>query len=74
MYSSHCLLCREALADLYRKLLLKYPIMLLEDPFEQESFGEFMKFTSSVDCQVSVSIFDAMVVAAMNVLQKAMWL
>ncbi|CAK0769659.1 phosphopyruvate hydratase eno2 [Coccomyxa viridis] len=46
------LLSAEALAELYTKLLLTYPIMLLEDPFEEDSFCEFTKFTSLVDCQV----------------------
>lgn len=38
---------------MYRKLLLEYPIILLEDPFEEESFSDFTRLTSSVDCQVS---------------------
>ena len=51
--SSQIYPCREALAELYRKLLLEYPIILLEDPFEEESFSDFTRLTSSVDCQVS---------------------
>ena len=55
-YSSKFRPCREALAELYTKLLLTYPIILLEDPFEEESFYEFTKFTSLVDCQVSAKM------------------
>ncbi len=55
-YSSKFRPCREALAELYTKLLLTYPIMLLEDPFEEDSFCEFTKFTSLVDCQVSAKM------------------
>ncbi|BDA47873.1 Enolase [Coccomyxa sp. Obi] len=46
------LLSAEALGELYKKLLKGYPIIFFEDPFEQESFNDFTKFTSSVDCQV----------------------
>lgn len=47
---------REELAGLYAKLLQKYPIVFFEDPFEEESFSEFTKFTAAVDCQVGAGM------------------
>ncbi|CAL5220022.1 g1968 [Coccomyxa viridis] len=46
------LLSAEELAGLYTKFAQKYPIVFFEDPYEEESFSEFTKFTASVDCQV----------------------
>ncbi len=51
--STHAGPCREELAGLYTKFAQKYPIVFFEDPYEEESFSEFTKFTASVDCQVS---------------------
>jgi enolase len=43
---------RQELAEMYMELLTVYPVILLEDPFEEESFDVFAKFTASADCQV----------------------
>ena len=51
--------CREELAGLYTKFAQKYPIVFFEDPFEEESFSEFTKFTASVDCQVRSTLAQA---------------
>ena len=53
MISTDACSCREELAGLYTKFSQKYPIVFFEDPFEEESFSEFTKFTASVKCQVS---------------------
>lgn len=38
----------DALSDLYRDLVSKYPIKSIEDPFDQDDFDAYTKFTHSI--------------------------
>lgn len=43
-----------ALADLYKDLIKKYPIVSVEDPFEQDDWENYTKFTADVGKEVQV--------------------
>ena len=45
-------LTSEKLMELYIKLIKKYPIISIEDPFDENDFTTFKKFTSLVDIQI----------------------
>ncbi|EPZ33681.1 enolase [Rozella allomycis CSF55] len=40
------------LADLYRNFVKEYPIVSIEDPFDQDDFSSFSQLTSSVPVQI----------------------
>jgi enolase len=42
----------EKLADLYRSFIKDYPIVSIEDPFDQDDFEAYTKLTSSVNIQI----------------------
>ena len=42
----------EALADMYRDWAKRYPIVSVEDPFDQDDWDSWVKYTASVDHQV----------------------
>uniref|UniRef100_A0A3B4ZNP0 phosphopyruvate hydratase n=1 Tax=Stegastes partitus TaxID=144197 RepID=A0A3B4ZNP0_9TELE len=42
----------EQLGDLYRNFIKNYPVQSIEDPFDQDDWENWSKFTSSVDIQV----------------------
>lgn len=42
----------EQLADLYRSFVKDYPIVSIEDPFDQDDFESYASLTPSVPCQV----------------------
>lgn len=44
----------EALGDLYKDLCNKYPIVSVEDPYDQDDWDSYTKFTSSVGSKVQV--------------------
>ena len=46
------MLTSEKLMELYIKLIKKYPIISIEDPFDENDFTSFKKFTSLVDIQI----------------------
>ncbi|XP_067659054.1 enolase-like [Haliotis asinina] len=45
-------LSSDALADLYKSFAKDYPIVSIEDPFDQDDWEAYTKFTGSVDFQV----------------------
>ncbi|XP_046360016.2 enolase-like [Haliotis rufescens] len=45
-------LSSDALADLYKGFAKDYPIVSIEDPFDQDDWEAYTKFTGSVDFQV----------------------
>uniref|UniRef100_A0A4W4FEC1 Beta-enolase n=1 Tax=Electrophorus electricus TaxID=8005 RepID=A0A4W4FEC1_ELEEL len=42
----------EQLGDLYKSFIKNYPVMSIEDPFDQDDWENWTKFTGSVDIQV----------------------
>ncbi|CAM9099144.1 unnamed protein product [Lampetra planeri] len=42
----------EKLGDLYRSFIKNYPVQSIEDPFDQDDWENWAKFTSSVDIQI----------------------
>lgn len=48
------LLTGDQLAQLYVDLIKQYPIVSVEDPFEQDDFESYAKFTAAVGSQVQV--------------------
>lgn len=42
----------EELADLYKSLMEKYPIISIEDPFAEDDWEAWSYFFKSVDCQI----------------------
>merc|ERR1712142_900883 len=42
----------EQLGDLYKSFIKGYPVMSIEDPFDQDDWENWSKFTNSVDIQV----------------------
>uniref|UniRef100_A0A669EQF7 Beta-enolase n=1 Tax=Oreochromis niloticus TaxID=8128 RepID=A0A669EQF7_ORENI len=42
----------EKLGDLYRSFIKNYPVQSIEDPFDQDDWEHWAKFTSSVDIQI----------------------
>lgn len=40
------------LADLYREFVRDYPIVSIEDPFDQDDFESYAALTPSVACQI----------------------
>lgn len=40
------------LADLYRSFVKDYPIISIEDPFDQDDFESYAALTPSVPCQI----------------------
>ncbi|KAL3896795.1 MAG: hypothetical protein SGCHY_003841 [Lobulomycetales sp.] len=40
------------LADLYRSFIKEYPIVSIEDPFDQDDFDSYTKLTASTDIQI----------------------
>jgi len=42
----------DALGDLYRDFIKNYPIVSIEDPFDQDDWDAWTKLTSSVDIQI----------------------
>ena len=42
----------EQLADLYRSFCNDYPIVSIEDPFDQDDFASYASLTPSVKCQI----------------------
>uniref|UniRef100_A0AAX7UY64 Beta-enolase n=1 Tax=Astatotilapia calliptera TaxID=8154 RepID=A0AAX7UY64_ASTCA len=42
----------EKLGDLYRSFIKNYPVQSIEDPFDQDDWEQWAKFTSSVDIQI----------------------
>eukprot|EP00002_Diphylleia_rotans_P008855 TRINITY_DN18837_c0_g1_i1.p2 TRINITY_DN18837_c0_g1~~TRINITY_DN18837_c0_g1_i1.p2 ORF type:complete len:433 (+),score=110.92 TRINITY_DN18837_c0_g1_i1:1544-2842(+) len=42
----------DALAELYRSFVAEYPIVSIEDPFDQDDFESYNKLTSSVSIQI----------------------
>uniref|UniRef100_A0A673BBD8 Beta-enolase n=1 Tax=Sphaeramia orbicularis TaxID=375764 RepID=A0A673BBD8_9TELE len=42
----------EQLGDLYRNFIKNYPVQSIEDPFDQDDWENWTKFTGSVDIQV----------------------
>lgn len=49
---SESLLSGEQLADVYRDYAKKYPIVSIEDPFDQDDWESWSKLTASVDIQI----------------------
>ena len=45
-------LTSDQLADLYRELIKEYPIISIEDPFDQDDWDAWSKLTASVDIQI----------------------
>ncbi|KAM9943535.1 hypothetical protein ACTFIT_006933 [Dictyostelium discoideum] len=42
----------EKLGDLYREFIKEYPIISIEDPFDQDDWESYTKLTASVDIQI----------------------
>ncbi|KAF7688441.1 hypothetical protein HF521_013248 [Silurus meridionalis] len=42
----------EQLGDLYKSFIKNYPVQSIEDPFDQDDWENWTKFTSSVDIQI----------------------
>ncbi|KAG8006379.1 Gamma-enolase [Nibea albiflora] len=42
----------EQLGDLYRSFIKNYPVQSIEDPFDQDDWENWAKFTASVDIQI----------------------
>ncbi|PWA19192.1 hypothetical protein CCH79_00019726 [Gambusia affinis] len=42
----------EQLGDLYRSFIKGYPVQSIEDPFDQDDWEQWAKFTASVDIQI----------------------
>ncbi|KPP77285.1 beta-enolase-like [Scleropages formosus] len=42
----------EQLGELYKSFVKKYPVQSIEDPFDQDDWEQWAKFTASVDIQV----------------------
>uniref|UniRef100_A0A7N9B0Z4 Beta-enolase n=1 Tax=Mastacembelus armatus TaxID=205130 RepID=A0A7N9B0Z4_9TELE len=42
----------EKLGDLYRSFIKNYPVQSIEDPFDQDDWEHWAKFTASVDIQI----------------------
>ncbi|MCI4394169.1 hypothetical protein PGIGA_G00165750 [Pangasianodon gigas] len=42
----------DQLADLYKSFIKNYPVLSIEDPFDQDDWENWTKFTSSVDIQI----------------------
>jgi enolase len=45
-------LTSDQLADLYRELIKEFPIISIEDPFDQDDWDAWSKLTASVDIQI----------------------
>lgn len=39
-------LCRDQLADKYKEMIKKYPMIFIEDPFDQDDWEHFAKITA----------------------------
>ncbi len=44
----------EKLADVYREMVEKYPIVSIEDPFDQDDVDAWAKFTASIAHKIQV--------------------
>ncbi|XP_045163551.2 enolase-like [Mercenaria mercenaria] len=42
----------EKLGDLYKEFIKKYPVVSIEDPFDQDDWGAYTKLTGEVDIQI----------------------
>lgn len=58
------------LSDLYMRLVKSYPITSLEDPFEEESFGEFASLKKRLSGRVQI-VCDDLTVTNVSRLQRA---
>uniref|UniRef100_A0A0B6ZYT4 Enolase n=1 Tax=Arion vulgaris TaxID=1028688 RepID=A0A0B6ZYT4_9EUPU len=58
----------DELADLYRSFLKNYPLVSIEDPFDQDGWSDYTKFTGSVDTQI---VGDDLLVTNPKKVQKA---
>ncbi|KAL8597687.1 hypothetical protein ACOMHN_012654 [Nucella lapillus] len=45
-------LSSDKLGDLYKEFLKDYPIVSIEDPFDQDDWAAYTKITEAVDCQI----------------------
>jgi enolase len=50
----HRVLSSDRMAELYRSLLSKYPIVLLEDPFAEDDWESWTKFMASIDGKIEL--------------------
>jgi enolase len=51
LYQAHCLkvsaaVCRDQLADKYKEMIKNYPMIFIEDPFDQDDWEHFAKITA----------------------------
>ena len=44
----------DQLIDLYERLTNKYPIVSIEDPFDQDDFDSYQKFTKRIGNKVQI--------------------
>ncbi|XP_076451940.1 enolase-like isoform X2 [Babylonia areolata] len=51
--SKHEKITSEQLGALYKTFLAKYPIVNIEDPFDQDDWDGYAKMTASVTCQIT---------------------
>ncbi|CAM9460138.1 unnamed protein product, partial [Phaeothamnion confervicola] len=59
------------LADLYRDLCAKYPIVSIEDPFEQDDWANYTPFTASIGDKVQVVGDDLLVTNPKRIVEAA---
>lgn len=64
-------LTSDELSDLYCKLIKKYPIISIEDPFDEEDFAAFAKFTKENRDKIQV-VGDDLLVTNVDRIRKAM--
>lgn len=48
--------CRTELLDLYKSFCKDYPIITIEDPFDQDDFEHTAAFTAEGICQVRLAL------------------
>jgi enolase len=58
-----------ALADLYNDLATKYPIVSIEDPFEQDDWASYTSFTAKIGKKVQVVGDDLLVTNTKRITQ-----
>jgi len=59
-----------ALADLYKDLVKKYPIISIEDPFDQDDWGNYTAFTADIGGTVQV-VGDDLLVTNVSRIEEA---
>jgi len=60
-----------ALAGIYKDLATKYPIVSIEDPFEQDDWGNYTSFTADIGATVQVVGDDLLVTNTARIKQAA---